>query len=670
VTELTRDAATPRVLLVGHDAFPSGAQHLLLKIGKTLRGAHGLDIEFFLLAGGPLEGDYAAAAPTTVLKSRNALPAKVRELCRRGFTGAIVNTSASGEVAALLADSGIVSVLLVHELPHLLREKQIEAALRAGIASARHVVFASTFGRDRIRADLELPPSEKFIIKPQGVYKEITADPKKGEELRQALMGGAKARLVLGVGYGDMRKGFDLFLQLWRLFRQVRPEVHFCWAGGIDPELKSSLAVDIAVAETSRTFHMAGYRNDVESFFSAADAFVLTSREDPFPTVALEAMGAGVPVLAFEGSGGIPELLRREHLGFVVPYCDVPAMAARLRTLLADGFNPDMRGRARETVETRFAFAPYVRDLLRLALPDMPSISVVVPNYNYAHCLAERLCTIFDQTQPVEEVIVLDDASTDDSISIIERIAGERQRDLTLVINETNSGSVFAQWNRAVEMARGEFIWIAEADDLSDPAFLSRLVSMTRADPDIRLAFSDSRSIDGEGAAVYPSYKGYYASVEPGALTGSEVFDGKEFVARFLSVKNLILNVSAVLWRRDALRDALAACRGDLDNYRLAGDWRIYLAALTAPGARIAYATDTLNVHRRHAQSVTHSLKARRHVNEIARIHGVVRGLLDLPGQTVARQRGYVEKVARQFQPDMSAAPPAVDKPIDARIVN
>src|SRR5208337_4081722 len=109
-------------------------------------------------------------------------------------------------------------------------------------------------------------------------------------------------------------------------------------------------------------------------------------------------------------------------------------------------------------------FANYVRDLVARAMPDLPSVTVAVPNYNYAAYLRERLNSVFDQTHPVEEVI--------------EEVAQERKRDLTLIINEANSGSVFKQWAAAVEAARGEFIWIAEADDGADPRFLSQILAL------------------------------------------------------------------------------------------------------------------------------------------------------------------------------------------------
>ena len=649
VTGLTQEASRPRLLLVGHDAFPSGAQQLLLNIGKTLRSAFGLDIEFLLLAGGQLETEYSAVAPLTIVEKPNSLTAKLSELRERGFKAAIVNTIVSGHAAAMLAANGINTVLLVHEMPHLLREKRLEASARVGITSAQHVVFPAAYVGRSLIEELGIPDSEKLVILPQGSYKQIKTVHGRASELREKLGIKPNSQLVLGAGYADMRKGFDLFLQAWRLLRSSRSDVHFVWVGGMDPGLQEWLATELAEAQATGTFHMPGFRKDMDAFYSAANAFILTSREDPFPTVVLEAMSVGVPVITFDKTGGIPEFLRENGLGHVVPYCDVPAMAAELNKLFRDGIDPIAHALAQKLVETHFAFTPYVRDLLRLALPHLPSVSVIVPNYNYAHCLPERLHTIFDQTHPVEEVLILDDGSSDNSISVIKSIAGERKRNVRVMVNKANSGSVFAQWAKAVKLTTSEFVWIAEADDLSEPSFLSNMLAIMQTDPLVRIAFCDSKSIDADGTPVYPSYKPYFATIESNALTRTEVFDGEEFAARFLSVKNSILNVSSVLWRREALQRAIANPQMNLFEYSMAGDWRIYLDCLSMPGARIAYVADTLNVHRRHAQSVTHSLPASTHVYEITRIHGVINQRFQLTKASLTAQAAYVKEVSIQL---------------------
>lgn len=659
-TGLTRDLSLPKILLIGHDAFPSGAQHLLLNIGRTLRSAFNIEVEYLLLQGGAMESEYASVAPLTVLKQASEIPATLRHFREKGFTAAIANTSASGRATKFLAEMGFRTISLVHELPRILREKNLEDVAQMAIGSAQHVVFASEFVRDRLVEALKLDAGDgRFMIRAQGSYKQIEPAPAEAVLVRKEFGIAPTDKMVLGVGYADLRKGFDLFLQVWNLVRQQHPNVHFCWAGGIDPGLQEWLGPEIRRAEATGRFHLAGFRSDMQALYSASDIYALTSREDPFPTVALEALSVGVPVVAFQDSGGIPGFLLKENVGRVVPYCDVPAMAQAVENFLRRTPSEAERARMTEIIQTKFAFADYVRDLLRLAVPSLPTISVAVPNYNYAHCLPERLYTIFDQNHPVEEIIVLDDCSSDDSIPVIMKLADERQRDLTLVINEQNSGSVFAQWAKAAEMARGEFLWIAEADDLSEPTFLSSLLALMNGDPDIAFGFSDSKSIDADGSHLYASYKPYYATIEPGALSRTEMFDGRDFVTRCLGVKNTILNVSSVLWRREALLRALEACRADLRDLRMAGDWRIYLEALGTRGAKVAYIADPLNIHRRHAASVTHSLKAQKHIEEIDSMHRIARERFGFTDRETKSQAAYLEEVAAQ----LLGAPLEAEKP-------
>lgn len=649
-TGFTRDRSQSKVLLVGHDAFPSGAQHLLLNIGRTLRSAFNIETEYLLMAGGEMEADYAGSAPLTVLSMQRELPTALRNFREKGFSTAIVNTSACGRAVKLLAEMGIRTVSLVHELPRILREKRLEDEARLAISTADTVVFASEFVRDKLADALEFSRSDdRFLIRPQGSYKQILPAPDEALAIRREFGLLDSDRMVLGVGYADLRKGIDMFLQLWNLIGQTNPSVHFCWVGGIDPSLNEWLGRELDRAGATGRFHFVGFRSDMQGLYSASDVYALTSREDPFPTVALEAMSVGVPVVAFADAGGIPGLLLEEKMGEVVPYCDVPAMAKAVEQLLLHPPSQAERERMANLIETKFLFSDYVRELLHLAVPSLPAVSITVPNYNYAHCLPERLYSIFDQNHPVEELIVLDDCSHDESISVIMKVAEERQRDLTLVVNEANSGSVFAQWAKAAEMSKGEFLWIAEADDLSEPSFLSSLLALMRSDSDIAMGFTDSKSIDGEGQYVYESYKPYYASIEPDALSKTEIFDGCDFARRYLSVKNTILNVSSVLWRREALLRALDVCRDDLRNLRMAGDWRLYLETLAAPGAKIAYVADPLNVHRRHSASVTHSLKVQTHIQEIESMHRVAREWFELSEKERQAQKIYLEEVAAQL---------------------
>jgi glycosyltransferase involved in cell wall biosynthesis len=419
--------------------------------------------------------------------------------------------------------------------------------------------------------------------------------------------------------------------------------------GDIDPTLKNMLRDEIGNAKQTGTFHMAGYRSDVSTFFSGADAFVLTSREDPFPAVVMEALYASLPVIAFDGSGGMPDVLRDHPLGYVVPFADTLAMSAGL--IAAVGKFPDESARAagKKFVSEKFDFANYVWRLLQLAQSDLPSVSIAVPNYNYARHMPERLASIFQQTHPVRDILVLDDCSMDDSLETINTVAEEWGRQVHLSVNEANSGSVFKQWRAAADMAVGEYLWIAEADDLCVPNFLSEMLAIMARDPDVAFAFSDSSTIDADGTPLWPTYKPYYSSVEPDALSRTQVYDGREFVERYLSVKNLILNVSAVLWRRKALLEAMDACEAELKDFKMAGDWRLYLQALSVIGARVGYCAETLNTHRRHRGSVTHSLDAHKHVAEIAACHTFANSAFLLNSRIVELQKSYRDEIVEQL---------------------
>jgi len=110
--------------------------------------------------------------------------------------------------------------------------------------------------------------------------------------------------------------------------------------------------------------------------------FLLTSREDPFPSVVLEAMSAGVPSVAFEESGGVPDLLREFGAGCAVPLGDAAAMVRQMRALVLRA-RPDDRERLAQTARRHFGWDAYADALLRLADPSALQVSVVVPNYNY-----------------------------------------------------------------------------------------------------------------------------------------------------------------------------------------------------------------------------------------------------------------------------------------------
>jgi glycosyltransferase involved in cell wall biosynthesis len=224
-------------------------------------------------------------------------------------------------------------------------------------------------------------------------------------------------------------------------------------------------------------------------------------------------------------------------------------------------------------------------------------VSVIVPSYNHAAYLEERLRSIFDQTYRPHEVIVLDDASSDESVAVARRLAPESPVPFRLVVNSTNSGGAFRQWLKGIDLAGGDLIWIAESDDTCQPELLERLVPAFR-DPEVMLAYCQSAMIGPDGRLYAPDYLSDTEDIAPARWRYPYCATGREEVEQALSQRNTIPNASAVVFRKPAVIEE----RGDLENLRLTGDWLFY--AMRIRRGKIAYSPESLNAHRHHDRTV------------------------------------------------------------------
>lgn len=252
------------------------------------------------------------------------------------------------------------------------------------------------------------------------------------------------------------------------------------------------------------------------------------------------------------------------------------------------------------------------------------SIGTLVPNYNCAGYLAERLASIAGQTRPVQQLIFLDDASTDGSWGVAEPLLSGIGCPVEVRFNARNSGSVLRQWQQGLQMLGTDLAWIAEADDSADPTLVERLAACLEQDPAAGFAFCDSIAIGPDGATLGKDGKAYAAALDDHGLSQDGVFPNKQFLARFLSPRNLVVSASAVLWRRSALLAALAAMRREIPLWHCAGDWRVYAEACGAEG-RVHYLATPMSLHRRHAASVTGSAPPARHFAEVVAMMALLR---------------------------------------------
>ncbi|MEM1326644.1 MAG: glycosyltransferase [Bacteroidota bacterium] len=224
-----------------------------------------------------------------------------------------------------------------------------------------------------------------------------------------------------------------------------------------------------------------------------------------------------------------------------------------------------------------------------------PLVSIIVPNYNHATYLEQRLDSVFNQTFTDYEVILLDDASTDASIKLLGSYRSH-PKVTHVVINERNSGSPFLQWQKGIELAKGKYIWIAESDDWADGLLLEKLVETLEKDGNIQLVYCASYRTESDGEVIGQHQ---WASVlDDKKWTIDYINNGQREIEQYLQFRNTIPNASAVVFRRSAVLTAR-----DYISFRYSGDWALWLHIVNQ--GKIAYVAEPLNYFRRGEQSLT-----------------------------------------------------------------
>jgi glycosyltransferase involved in cell wall biosynthesis len=223
-----------------------------------------------------------------------------------------------------------------------------------------------------------------------------------------------------------------------------------------------------------------------------------------------------------------------------------------------------------------------------------PTVSVIVPNYNHAPYLEERIESILAQDWTDFELILLDDCSPDNSREILERYRNHPHVS-HIVYNEYNSGSTFKQWLKGIELARGEYIWIAESDDVAAPTLLSTYLEVVIRHSGTVLVYSGSNMIDPSGNKIEGmDWDTYEQNGKP-----YEIFHGKDFIRHHLLWKNEVYNASMVLFKKTCFQQVAQ----EYLFLRYCGDWLIW-GCIAAQG-EVIRCNQKLNFFRQHNNKVS-----------------------------------------------------------------
>ncbi|HEX5759217.1 MAG TPA: glycosyltransferase family 4 protein [Thermoanaerobaculia bacterium] len=233
----------------------------------------------------------------------------------------------------------------------------------AAVVAVSEAVRRAHLERGRIRA-------EKLVVAHNGVDAAAFRPPAAAQRrelrarVRRELGLPPEALVAITVSVLRPGKGIEVLLAAARDVAAALPEARFVVAG--DGPLRAALEVGAREAGVEELLRWIGFRRDVAELLAASDLFVLPTLADALPTALLEAMAAGLPVVA-SAVGGVPEVVEDGETGVLVPPGDAAALAHAVAALLP---RPERRAamgeRGLRRVEERFSVERWVERLGRI----------------------------------------------------------------------------------------------------------------------------------------------------------------------------------------------------------------------------------------------------------------------------------------------------------------
>lgn len=240
----------------------------------------------------------------------------------------------------------------------------------------------------------------------------------------------------------------------------------------------------------------------------------------------------------------------------------------------------------------------------------IPKVSVIIPNYNHSEFLGERLDSVLYQSFDSIEVIVLDDASTDDSEKVILKYKEKYPEKIRYIKNKSNSGNVFKQWKKGIDQCQGDYIWICESDDSAETDFLEKLVPQFD-DLSVMVAFCKVQFIDKDSQEM-EGLDAYRERAEPNVWDTNRSGPAAAWFSGAFSVHNIIPNVGGCLIRRQKIQESIWETA---QSFNILGDWFLYLSL--SRGGKIAYVPSAITYFRQHGKNTSvNSFKGNQYYNE------------------------------------------------------
>lgn len=232
-----------------------------------------------------------------------------------------------------------------------------------------------------------------------------------------------------------------------------------------------------------------------------------------------------------------------------------------------------------------------------------PIVTVLVPSYNHAAFIRERIASIINQTYEDYELIVIDDKSPDGSDEIISEM--QNKFGFQYIHRDKNSGTPFSAWEDICKLASGKYIWVCESDDVAHCDFLKVAVSALEKEPEAVMFYCNSDYIDAKGQVTGSTYDYFHGIWKKERWDNSFTAEGVEELRRYQLFGQTVPNMSSALFATASFKKAY---KPSLKKLKLTGDW-LFVGQVIIQG-RVLFDKNTLSQFRHHEETARVRVKS------------------------------------------------------------
>ena len=332
-----------KILFISHDASRSGAPLVLLYLLKWLNSqTKNIQFDVLLIKGGAIASDFEKECANTFIFSEIHKPLKFSEVIINFFFSKLgikqkekqkdffkkiasnnydliyANTVVSLPVAVKIKNKYPNAKLLVHihELNTVIKMIQPNFSRYTNVVDK--FIAVSHQVKNNLIYNYDIDKNLIDVIYEFGIVNENVV---------------SKDNKIFTIGASgkvDWRKGDDIFIQVANYINKNYPQakMKFVWVGN-NLNNKYIIEGDIKKLGLKEVVSFVGELTNPINFYKDFDVFLLTSREDPFPLVCIEAANLRKPIICFEKASGTAEVIKKGG-GFVVSYLDIEAMVEKI----------------------------------------------------------------------------------------------------------------------------------------------------------------------------------------------------------------------------------------------------------------------------------------------------------------------------------------------------